>query len=571
MVGPQEQVRAEGPWALVLEDGTEAEGVDRLPEDLPLGYHDLHRPDRPAVRLIVAPPACHLPEGMRTWGWAAQLPSVRSARSWGIGDLGDVAELGRWAAGRGAGVLMLSPLHAPVPVPPIQPSPYFASSRCFRNPLYLRVEDVAGAGRCHDLTEAARAGQALNDSPLVDRDAVWKLKAAVLEPTWRASPAARGADPGFEAYRRRHGQALEAFATFCALSEVRGADWRDWPEGLRRPDSAAVADFAAANADRVGYHAWLQWLIEEQLARAGDRIGLVQDLAIGVDPAGADAWMWRDLMATGVRVGAPPDDFNAAGQDWGLPPFDPWKLRQAGFDPLARTLRAVLAHSAGVRIDHIAGLFRLFWIPPGASAGEGAYVRYPWSELLSVLALESVRAGAWVVGEDLGTVEDRVREEMERRRLLSTRLLWFEPGPPAGYPSRTMAAVTTHDLPTVAGLWSGGDAAELARLGLPAADGFAPVRRRLADWTGLPDDAPVEEAVRAAYRLLAQAPSAVALATLEDAAAMPERPNLPGTVDDRPNWSLALPRPLEELVSSPLADDLGRSLASGRSSGPSGG
>src|SRR2546423_3237229 len=321
VVNVGEPVRADGRWEVTTEGGATMEVEDRLPE-LPLGYHWLTRlEDGRRVRLIVSPGRCHLPEGLRTWGWAAQLFALRSEESWGIGDLGDLRRLGRWAAGQGAGMCLVNPLHAALPGLPQEPSPYFPSSRCFRHPLYLRVEGDADAGR------------ALNQSAHIDRDAVWEAKLAQLERQFKDF----GGSPSFDRYRAEHGEVLERYATYCAIAEVHDRMWPSWPEELRRPESPAVARFADEREDRVRFHAWLQWHIDEQLSGAGSEIGLMQDVAIGVDPSGADAWMWQDVFALGVRVGAPPDEFNRAGQDWGLPPFDPWRLRLARYQPVIPT------------------------------------------------------------------------------------------------------------------------------------------------------------------------------------------------------------------------------------------
>jgi 4-alpha-glucanotransferase len=327
---------------------------------------------------------------------------------------------------------------------------------------------------------------------------------------------------------------------------------------MSRPDSPSVAGFAATaeGGAAIRFHEWLQWLLEGQLAAASDPLDLVHDLAIGVDPDGADAWLWQDCFALGVRVGAPPDEFNTKGQDWGIPPFDPWRLRAAGYEPFIRTVRAGLHHAGGLRVDHVMGLFRLFWIPDGGSPADGTYVRYPWSDLLDIVALESHRAGAFVLGEDLGTVEELAREELERRAVLSYRLVWFEPDPPDSgrWPERALAAVTTHDLPTVAGLWSGSDLAGQRRLGLaPNEVATLGIRDKVAGWTGTGPSTPVAEVIERVYRLLGRAPCLLVAATLDDALAVEERPNMPGTVGTWPNWSLALPRPLEELERAGLA------------------
>ncbi|MCK2215754.1 4-alpha-glucanotransferase [Actinomadura sp. ATCC 31491] len=545
-----------GPADLVLEDGAELRVTDALPPDLPFGYHTLRRPgdDTPHL-LIVSPGRCRPPD-RRAWGWAVQLYAARSRTSWGVGDLADLRRLAGWAAGRGAGFLLVNPLHATAPVTPVQPSPYYPASRRFHSPLYLRVEDVPGAAGVLDEETIAR-GRALNDLPELDRDATWRLKLAALERVWESGP------PGeeFELWRAGKGAGLEEFATWCVLAERHGPSWRAWPAGYRRPDGPAVARFARDHAPRVRFHAWLQWLTERQLATAAAGLPVIQDLPVGVDPDGADAWSWQDLLAQGVSVGAPGDEFNAAGQDWGLPPFVPWKLRQAGYRPFIDSVRATIAASGGLRIDHVMGLFRLWWIPSGASAAQGAYVRYPAGDLLDIVALESHRAGAPVIGEDLGTVEPGVRETLAERGLLSYRLLWFEQDDPAAWPESAMAAVTTHDLPTVAGLWTGSDLAEQRRLGLrPNEDGSRALRAALAAHGGLEPDADAAHAVLSAYRLLAKAPSLLLSATLDDALAVPERPNIPGADALRPNWRLPLPVPLEDLETLPLPRELGEIL-----------
>jgi 4-alpha-glucanotransferase len=534
---------------LVLEDGTQVRGVDALPPDLPPGYHDLvPRDGGPTTRLVVTPGRCHLPHELRTWGWAVQLYGARSSQSWGIGDLADLRWLQRWAERQGAGVLALNPLHAAGPALPQQASPYYPSSRCFRNPLFLRIEEVPGV---EDVEALAAQGRALNDDRRIDRDRVWALKREALEAAFaRLRPDVE------------RDEALERWARYCAIADEHGNGWSSWPEELRRPDSPAVAAYAEAHADRVRFHAWLQVVLDEQLGRTAG-FPVIHDLAVGFDAGGADAWAWQDTLALDMRVGAPPDEFNTAGQDWGLPPFVPWKLRAAGYQPLIETLRAGFRHAGGLRVDHVMGLFRLFWLP--ASGGSGGYVRYPAQELLDILALESHRARAFVVGEDLGTVEDAVRAELHDRGVLSYRLLWFEPEAPEQYPEQALSAVTTHDLPTVAGLWTGSDREDQRSAGLSPNDGGEDeVRRRLQYAAGLPDEATAEEAVLGAYRALGRAPSRLLLATLDDALVVTERPNMPGTVDQWPNWSIALPRPIDDLEGDALVDGVAHALERGQ-------
>ncbi|MBA3302919.1 MAG: 4-alpha-glucanotransferase, partial [Acidimicrobiia bacterium] len=425
----------------------------------------------------------------------------------------------------GAGFLALSPLHAPAPSPPQQPSPYYASSRCFLNPLHLRIDEVDGAELAsEEVGRAAAAGRALNEDRLVDRDRVWALKREALEACFRAVG--------------RPGPGPSTWGRWCATAEVLGGDWRTWPPGT---------DIGAASAERAAFHDWLQEQLDRQVAAVG--LPLVQDLAVGFDPGGFDAWRWQDQLALDWRIGAPPDEFNRAGQDWGLPPFIPSALTAGGYQPWVATLRSVLRHAGGLRVDHVMGLFRLWWVPRGGSPADGAYVRYPAADLLDILATESQRTEAVVVGEDLGTVEPSVRTELAARNVLSTRLLWFEDKPPERWPEQALAMVTTHDLPTIAGVWTGADLDGQRSAGVPVTeDGNAGLLAKLA---GLVDDgADLPAVIEAAHRALARTLSALVAATLEDVAGVVERPNMPGTLDTWPNWSLALPVPLEDLVAS---------------------
>lgn len=554
---------------LVLEDGSPLIVGGMLPPDLPCGYHQFQAEgDEQASLLIVAPRTCPLPRE-RMWGWSAQLYAVRSHGSWGYGDFADLKRLGRWAKQSGAGMLMLNPLTAAAPVTPIEASPYFPSSRRFLSPLYLRIELVPGAELLGgELEGAAAARQALNSRRRIDRDAVFRLKMNSLQQIYqRWSAAADESDRfaeqrrQFEAYGRQQGQPLETFAVYCALAERFGSDWRLWPTEYRRPESAAVARFAADSWDRVRFHQWLQWAAEEQLAEAGREICLVHDLPIGVDPGGADAWCWQDLLAEGCTIGAPPDAFNIEGQNWALPPFVPHKLRAAQYAPLRQTLAALMRRGGGLRIDHVMGLFRLFWIPHGVPAAEGAYVRYPHEELLALVALEAERAGVFVVGEDLGTVEPHVRQWLAQTGMLSFRLLYFESQSPESYPPAAMAAVTTHDLPTLAGVWLGPSPASADVPAYPTASQHASIRERLQAMLGLSGEESVEQFIAAVYRRLGAAPSLLLPASLDDALAVRDQPNVPGTTNQWPNWSLALPGGIEALEQSALAQEIAAALS----------
>jgi 4-alpha-glucanotransferase len=551
------------PAELTLESGARVEVRRRLPPDVPLGYHELRWiEDEGQTRLIVCPDACLLDPKMHVWGWAVQLYAARSEHSWGIGDLADLRRLARWSARQDAGMLMVNPLSAVAPVLPQERSPYYPTSRRFRNPLYLRVEEVPGAAAAElDLEILAAAGRQLNGQRRIDRDRVFRRKLEALELLWAHWRETN--DPAFDGYCQEQGESLKTFSVFCALAErFQDGDWRRWQPEYRHPSSGDVRRFAQKYADRVRFHQWLQWLLDVQLARAAAELALVQDLPIGVDPGGADAWGWQDILASGASVGAPPDQFNSNGQDWCFSPFIPHRLKAAGYQPFIETIRAALGHAHGLLIDHVMGLYRLLWIPRGSAPPDGAYVRYPFEDLLAILALESHRAGAWVVGEDLGTVPREVREQLARHRVLSYRLLWFEGNAPAEYPAQALAAITTHDLPTVAGLWSGADVSARRSAGLPNdEDGWKHIRDRLASKTGLPSDAPVAEVIQRAYELLARAPSAVRVASLNDALAVEERPNMPGTLHEWPNWSIALPEPLEALERASLPRSIAASLS----------
>ena len=547
---------------IVLETGERFDAERSLPPDLPLGYHLLHYEgvDSPA-RLVVTPATCYLPPDLETWGWAVQLYAARSSRSWGIGDLADLERLAEWSASKlGAGMMLVNPLSAATPITPQQASPYYPTSRSFFNPLWINIDWVIeeSGARSPELEELSAKARKLNAKRLIDRDAVFHLKMRAFDVLWPQFQA----NQALAAFCREQGDNLQRFATFCALAEHHNSGWHSWPQRFRHPANPEVTRFANEQKNRVEFHMWLQWLLDRQLSRSSKHLALMQDLPIGVDPNGADAWAWQDTFAKGMAVGAPPDEFNTQGQNWGLPPFLPHKLRAAGYEPFAQTIRAAFRNGGGLRIDHVMGLFRLFWIPQGVSAQHGAYVRYNADEMLSIVALESERAKAYVVGEDLGTVEKEAREKLSSYRVMSYRLLWFEKDDPETYPRDALAAITTHDLPTVAGLWTGSDLKKQHELNLnPNEESTAEIHSRLAKVTGLKDDSPIEEVIAGSYKVLAEAPSRILTAALDDAAAVEERPNLPATMSDKnPNWSIALPTPIDELITGELCSRIAAAL-----------
>jgi len=579
--GSAEPVWSPGEVALDPECGGGTIAVaGHLPPDLPGGVHELLSDGGHRTRLFVVPPRA--PRIAGGWGWAAQLYAVRSARSWGHGDLADLADLARRSAAAGAAMVAHNPLGAPTPVAPIQPSPYYASSRRVGSPMYLAVEAVPGAELLGAGLEAAvAAGRALNELALIDHDEVWRVKLRTLEAIWaalavrpggRADPAAApGADPA-----TAFGRALRSNARFCALAERHGGGFSSWPVALRRPDTPAVAAACAELADRVAFWTWAGLEVDRQHADAaaagvtggGQRAGLMADLPVGFDPGGADAWADQGLLALDCRIGAPPDDFAPGGQDWGLPPYVPWRLRADAYRPWIDTLRCAMRHATALRIDHVMGLLRLYWIPEGAEPGDGGYVYGHGTELLDVAVMEAHRCGVALVGEDLGTVEPEVRDAMARRGVAGYRVAWFEDSPPQEWPSLSVGMLSTHDLPTVAGLWDGTDAEDRRAAGVrPDPGGDALLRRRLERLTAHPHPAtPSVDVTRRAHAALGAAGSDLVVGTLEDLAGQAHRPNLPGTVDTHPNWRLPLPVGLEGLDLRPPAP-----RASARTGGARGG
>ncbi|GAA1882344.1 4-alpha-glucanotransferase [Asanoa iriomotensis] len=539
---------------VTLEDGS-TRAVAAL-EDLPLGWHRLTVGDE-TVTLVVAPR--RLPPPPAAWGWMVQLYALRSRASWGMGDLGDLREFAGWAAGTGAGLVLLNPLHAIGPNHPVQASPYSPSSRRFANPLYIRVADTAEYRRADDALRAKVDALRPDQAELIDYDAVWQAKRGALELLFPS------------AAREPAGQDLTRFATYCALAEQHGTDWRRWPAGL------------TADQTRVDFHAWLQRLCDQQLAAAAEAardmpVGIVHDLAVGVDPGGDDGWQLGDVLAQGVRVGAPPDAFNQLGQDWGLAAWRPDRLAATGYAAYRDMLRALLRHGGGIRVDHVAGLSRLWWIPPGAGAAEGTYVRYDADAMFGILALEAHRAGAVVIGEDLGTVQPSVTRALRGRNMLGSTVLWFtrdgdEFVAPRKWPRTALASVSTHDLPTAKGFLTEEHVDVRARLGLLATSEEAERTRARADkaalvamlrQAGLLSEVDDDAIVTALHAALAASPARLITASLYDVLGETRQPNLPGTTDQYPNWRLPLPLSREEIQEHPGVREVARLLAAAR-------
>jgi 4-alpha-glucanotransferase len=543
-----------------VSDGTLAAVLDALEDER------CPAPAKAPVAGMVAPFPRH-----RSWGFAVQLYSVRSRGSWGHGDLRDLADLAAWS-GRalGADFVLVNPLHAAEPVAPISPSPYLAMTRRHLSPLYLRIEDVPEYARlgADDRARVDAFGAPLRaasrTAALIDRDAVWAAKRAALEIIFGAglSPQ-RQAE--LDAFRARDRQAVGDWATWCAIAEVHGPDWRAWPAALADPRSAAVATLRRTRADRVDFHAWLQWLTAEQAAaaqraarQAGMSIGVISDLAVGAHPGGADAWARPDALVTGVSVGAPPDEFNQRGQDWTLPPWHPgWLAAEAG-RPLAELFAATTRHAGGLRIDHVMGLARLWWIPAGMAPDQGTYVRYDHELIGDVLCAEATRESALAIGEDLGTVEPWLRDFLTARQVLGTSMLWFErypdgtPRRPGEWRRGCLATVGTHDMPPAATFLSGEQVTIRAELGLlteAEADERAAARRELDGWLAMlaregllanPAEVTPQAFATALYGFLARTPAMLIGVSLAEVVGERRPQNLPGTVHEYPNWRIPL-------------------------------
>ncbi|GAC1608220.1 MAG: 4-alpha-glucanotransferase [Mycobacteriales bacterium] len=554
-----------------------------LPQ-LPLGWHTLRAvagAEGGECTLVVAPEGLELGFD-RTWGWMVQLYSLRSAGSWGIGDYRDLRTVLERSAAQGAGAILLNPLHAETPVVPLNPSPYSPSSRRFRSAVYLRIEDIpeysSAEGGVRANVDALRPA---TDPERIDRDRTWAAKLAALELLW---PLAR--PDALVQFRAAGGGELENFALFCALAEERRTPWQDWPPDLRRPDAAGIGAARARLAGRVSFWCWVQLLVDEQLAGlgAGLPVGVIHDLAVGVDAGGADAWALQDALALGTTVGAPPDSFNQRGQDWGLPPWRPDRLRELAYAPYRDVVRGVLRHAGGLRIDHVMGLFRLWWVPSGSSAADGTYVSYDSDAMLGILALEASRAGAVVVGEDLGTVQASVRGDLDATGVLGSAVLWFERDdttgaflPPERWRRLALATVTTHDLPTAAGFLAEEHVRvrdELGQLGHSFDREQERVREErsalleMLTTTGLLERYDGDPLL-AMHGALVESPSAIVLAAFGDAVGDLRQPNVPGTVDEYPNWRLPVadgtgrPLSLEELLEHPGVRRLTALLAGG--------
>ena len=577
---------------------------------LPIGYHRLHLSgDLDAdCSLIVAPRRCFLPEGFRLhrfWGVAAQLYALRSAGNWGMGDFGDLQSLAGWMTTSKADTLGIEPLHTLNLDVPESASPYSPSSRLHLNPLYLDVTAIPGFADCEEaraMVDSPVFGAALRaarDSTYVDYATVASLKLPVLECLHRhfLSHHAEGSEKRnqeFHQFVDQSGPHLKSLGVFQALTErFETHIWTRWPVAFRNPASEDVEDFARIHAERVSFFQYLQWLCELQLAdaagggAAGDmRIGLYRDLAVGIDVCGANCWAEQALFASEARIGAPPDPFNEAGQEWGLVPFNPRQLRASGYAHFITMLRSNMRNAGALRIDHIMGWRRLFLIPAGSLPIDGAYVRFPMEDLLAIAALESHRNHCIVIGEDLGTVPDGFRERMADANILSFRVLYFERDGhhfrrPDEWPDLATVSAATHDLATLRGFWSGEDIQAKARAGVISSEAERAARvvrahdiemlkRALSDEHLLPDPGNpgasewTPDLTEAVHSYLARSRSRLLIVQLADLLGVLGQANLAGTTTQYPNWRSRVDITLEDLVTNRRITDSLAALAQER-------
>lgn len=580
-----------------------------LPDDLPVGYHTLNVQVGGVQRratVIVAPPRIELPEAVRQrqrWGWMTQMYSVRSADSWGVGDYGDLKRLAADAGEKShADFMLINPIHAGAPVPPLQPSPYLPESRRFLNVTYIRPQDIPEYAALDDATRAqveelhASVAAANDSAEPMDINASWDAKRQALWLIFSA-PRSEERETAFAEFKRAAGPDLDAFATWCLAFEVWGAPWEENSWFFRTDkNSPAVAALVRDHHDMFEFQRWLQWIADEQVAAAqqaakdaGMALGLMQDMAVGVHALGADVWWSPERFADGVTVGAPPDFYNQLGQDWGQPPFSPQYLESTGYRVYREMVHNMFAHAGALRIDHVLGLFRLWWIPRGCTARDGAYVTYNHEVMLSILAIEASRANGVVIGEDLGTVPEYVSKVLAEHGVLGTAVEWFsrvdnspnagDPyAPPEDYRKYALASVTTHDLPPTAGylkLEHVDLREELNLLNEPAEQFRAEVQAEIDQMLALlvscgylpqevadglkaacaPDaddaetadrEALIQRVVEAMHVMLRDSPSVLVQAALVDGVGEHRTQNQPGTSWEYPNWRI------------PLADETGR-------------
>ncbi|MFQ5586813.1 MAG: 4-alpha-glucanotransferase [Thermodesulfobacteriota bacterium] len=647
---PRAEEQRQFTWFLDEENGSRHEGhfrpidlerlesrgfhgaiIDRYALFLPLmpgyGYHrfilagsDKENPHRERATIILTPTRCYLPpllaEGGRTWGVAAQLYGLASGRNWGIGDFTDLASLVKWCAERGGGIIGVNPLHGLFPHNPSHASPYSPSSRQLLNLLYLDIEAIPDFAECGEVCDLVSTPpfqsrlEGVRRNNLVDYREVTDIKLTILDMLYRSfhrnhllQETERGRD--FQRFIAHGGEPMKRFALFEALQEhffekdKATWGWPVWPAPYRNPESREVKEFEERHRERVEFYLYLQWEADRQLHQVGLcclgnhlPVGLYLDLAVSIDRGGAEAWAYQDIYALDMSIGAPPDDFNLNGQNWGLPPIIPHRLRQRGYTPFIETLRHSMRHAGAIRIDHIMALMRLFCIPPDTPGSEGAYIHFHFEELLGIVALESVKNRCLVIGEDLGTVPDAVREGMARRGILSYKLFYFEKEwegdfrGPRDYPTDALVSVSTHDLPTLRGYWEGTDLSLRREMNLyPSEEAYNnQLSSRLRDrgllLTALEREGLLPAGVTtdpasapemtvglstAVHTYLARTPCSIQMVQLEELLNQREQANIPGTTNQHPNWRRKLN--IEELNESPYSRAIGEALTHEREKG----
>ena len=603
------------------------------PHGLSLGYYTLTIRAESLVggvegsmRLIEAPRQCYIPPPLeanqRLWGFALQLYSLSSDRNWGCGDFTDLGRIVEWAGNElGAGVIGLNPLHALRNTTPYHISPYAPYSRLYLNELYIDLDRLPEWHESEDAQqqfldpEFQATLRALRQTRQVDYNAVATAKRTMLDLAYRTfiAEAYSGEEPHLqpnterarrlERFIQSEGTPLELYAAFQTFEEERrliqstSTTWHDWPKQFLMPGQP-VREYANRHRKRIRFFQYIQWVASEQLneiQRTAEQlampIGLYHDMALGADRNGAEAWIYQSVLALGADCGAPPDSFAPEGQNWGLPPINPHALRSSGYELLIQLLRNNFRSGGAIRLDHVMAFFRLFWIPRGRPASEGTYVHYPFEDLLAIVALESVRSHTLVIGEDLGTVPDWVREQLAKARVLSYRVFYFERHadgamkPPDHYPAQSLAVTTTHDLPTLAGFWSCEDLQVRSRLGAFHDDTAhrqaweerqrdkvhilnALQHERLLP-TGMTEDLATAPAMttdlcHAIHLYLARTPSYLVLANLEDGLGELSQTNLPGTIDSHPNWTRKYSIPVDHMLHDERLRQLGAVLRSAR-------
>ncbi|MCL5062835.1 MAG: 4-alpha-glucanotransferase [Nitrospirae bacterium] len=581
----------------------------------PIGYYSIdmtfkipHMEISGTSRLIITPDSCYIPQELKngkTWGLSINLYSIRSSQNWGAGDFDELKKIVKWISELKGGFVGINPLHAIPNKKPFGISPYSPVSRLYKNFIYLDIEDIPevkelltppspplSKGGMGEYSTNQTIGietqiDELRKENLIDYERVASLKISVLRNAFeifyeehylKDSTRCKA----FRKYISEEGNNLESFATYMALSEEFGEGWQEWTEEYRTPSSHTVQEFKKTNEKEILFYQYVQWLIDGQLKEAAEQtrdlgmpVGIYHDLAIGSIGGGSDAWNFQDVIADGISLGAPPDDFNPTGQNWGFPPLIPEKLKESGYELFIQTIRKNMKHFGALRIDHALGMFRQFWIPQGMPASQGAYVRYPAEDILRIIALESVRNRTMVIAEDLGTIGENVRESLFRFRMLSYRLLYFErnyPDPsflsPERYPDMALCAVTTHDLPTLYGWWIGRDIDLKKRLGIYSGEDALQrdIENRERDKTLLLNalqsqgllklnsklqtpNSVTHELCLAIYEYLARTSCRLVAVSLDDAIGMLDQQNMPGITDSYPSWMQKTPIPLEQMLS----------------------